>query len=89
MCGILFSVILNQVDTLAAELDLTASEKVWLAAHPRICLTPDPDFPPIEYFRDGWFFGIARIVRLIGENLASFDIEKLILVDFRERYQST
>ena len=79
MCGILFSVILNQVDTLAAELDLTASEKVWLAAHPRICLTPDPDFPPIEYFRDGWFFGIAAdYVRLIERKLGiKFDIREV------------
>ena len=79
MCGIFFSVILNQVDTLAAELDLTASEKVWLAAHPRICLTPDPDFPPIEYFRDGRFFGIAAdYVRLIERKLGiKFEIREV------------
>tara|TARA_B100000676_G_C18076145_1_gene847771 strand:- start:2080 stop:2808 length:729 start_codon:yes stop_codon:yes gene_type:complete len=79
VCGILFSVILSPVDTLAAELDLTASEKAWLAAHPRIRLTPDPDFPPIEYFRDGQFFGIAAdYVRLIERKLGiKFEIREV------------
>ena len=77
--GILFSVILNQGDTLAAELDLTASEKAWLAAHPRIRLTPDPDVPPIENFRDGRFFGIAvDYVRLIERKLGiKFEIREV------------
>ena len=79
VCGILFFVILNPVDTLAVELDLTASEKAWLAAHPRIHLTRDPDFPPNEYFRDGRFFGIAvDYVRLIERKLGiKFEIREV------------
>ena len=79
VCGILFFVILNPVDTLAVELDLTASEKACLAAHPRIRLTPDPDVPPIEYFRDGQFFGIAADnARLIEQKLGiKFEIREV------------
>ena len=78
-CGILFSVILNPFDTLAAEIDLTASEKAWLAAHLRIRLTPDPDVPPIKNFRDGQFFGIAvDYVRLIERKLGiKFEIREV------------
>ena len=56
-----------------------ASEKVSLAAHPRIHLTPDPDFPPIEYFRGGRFFGIAAdYVRLIERKLGiKFEIREV------------
>ena len=64
------SVIYNQVDTLAAE--LTLASKVWLAAHPRICLTPDPDTPISISAMAG--FGLRRtmprlIERKLGINL--------------------
>ncbi len=50
---------------------LTKEERRWLAEHPVIRLTPDPAFPPIEFFDDqGIFRGIgAEVTRLIEERL--------------------
>lgn len=41
------------------ELELSADERAWLEAHPVIRLTPDPDFAPVEFFKNGEFSGIA------------------------------
>ena len=41
-------------------LNLTQKEKVWLQDHPEIKLSPDPDFPPIEFIdSSGEYKGIA------------------------------
>ncbi len=50
---------------------LTKEEVRWLTEHPVIRLTPDPAFPPIEFFdSDGKFRGIgAEVTRLIEEKL--------------------
>ncbi|MFO7895545.1 MAG: transporter substrate-binding domain-containing protein [Candidatus Cloacimonadales bacterium] len=34
-------------------------ELVWIERHPLIRVAPDPDFPPIEYFEEGEYRGIA------------------------------
>jgi PAS domain S-box-containing protein len=58
---------------------LTAEERSWLAAHPRIRLAPDPDFPPVEFFDEkGAYRGIA------AENLAL--IEKNLGVQFEVQH---
>ncbi|MFH1942626.1 MAG: PAS domain S-box protein [bacterium] len=39
---------------------LTQEEREWISAHPEIRLSPDPNFPPTEYFdENGRFVGIA------------------------------
>ena len=41
-------------------LDLTPEEKQFLIDHPVIRVTPDPDFPPFEWFdEDGQYSGIT------------------------------
>jgi len=76
---IFLSAVLAPLNAPAAELELSVSEKAWLAAHPRIRLTPDPDFPPLEYFQDGQFSGIAAdYVRLIERKLGiQFEIREV------------
>ena len=58
---------LNRSDGVA----LTKEEKSWIAEHPVIRLTPDPLFPPFEYFdEDGKFSGIgADFVALLEKKL--------------------
>ncbi|NQU58222.1 MAG: transporter substrate-binding domain-containing protein [Rhodospirillales bacterium] len=50
---------------------LTKKERQWLSQHPVIRLTPDPAFPPIEFFNEkGNFRGIgAEVTRLMEERL--------------------
>ncbi len=50
---------------------LTVEERKWLAEHPQIRLSPDPDFPPIDFFDDGGkYMGIAAdYVGLLEETL--------------------
>jgi PAS domain S-box-containing protein len=50
---------------------LTAAERTWLSLHPVIRLTPDPHFPPLEYFDEqGVFRGIgADFVTLLEQKL--------------------
>ena len=58
---------------------ISEAERAWLADHPRIRLTPDPDFPPIEFFENGNFAGIAAdYIRLIEEKLGvAFEIREV------------
>ena len=59
------------------ELNLTEAEKAWLAAHPRIRFTGDPDWLPMEAFNAaGEYVGIvADYLRLIEQRLGlTFDI---------------
>ena len=52
--------LLAQVSWGQASSLLTEQERSWLADHPEICLAPDPQFLPIEYFDDqGRYVGIA------------------------------
>ena len=39
--------------------EFTVSERAWLKEHPAVRLTPDPDFPPVEFFEQGNFNGIS------------------------------
>ena len=50
---------------------LTAAERTWLSLHPVIKLTPDPHFPPLEYFDEqGVFRGIgADFIALLEQKL--------------------
>ncbi len=38
---------------------LTSEESNWLKTNPVITLAPDPDFPPIDFFENGYYIGIA------------------------------
>ena len=51
--------------------ELTEAERVWIAGHPIVRLTPDPLFPPLEYFdEDGKFRGIgADFVAVLEKKL--------------------
>ena len=56
---------------------LSAEEKAWLKAHPKIRLAPDPNFLPIEYIdENGEYLGIAAdYARLIEQKLGiTFEI---------------
>lgn len=72
---------------------LTPQEIEWLAAHPRINLAPDPDYPPIEFFDErGNYGGIAAdYVKIIETTLGiDFNIVRIsnwsdILVAARNR----
>jgi len=58
---------------------LTADEKAWLKAHPKIRLAPDPEFQPIEFFdKSGNYAGIgADYAELISKKLGiKFEIVK-------------
>jgi PAS domain S-box-containing protein len=48
---------------------LTVHEQQWIAAHPRITVCPDPDYPPFEFYdKAGHYSGIAAdYLRLIRE----------------------
>ena len=63
----------------SGRLEITAEERAWLKAHPVIRLTPDPAFPPIEFFEGDTFSGIAaEYVRLVEAKLGiAFDIRKV------------
>jgi hypothetical protein len=56
--------------------ELTVSERAWLKEHPAVRLTPDPDFPPVEFFKQGNFNGIAaNFVEILQDKLGiRFDI---------------
>jgi PAS domain S-box-containing protein len=58
---------------------LTEAERAWLKAHPTVRLTPDPDFPPVEFFEKGRFSGIAAdYVEILQEKLGiRFDIREV------------
>jgi diguanylate cyclase (GGDEF)-like protein len=51
---------------------LTPAEREWLDDHPEIAFTPDPEFPPIEFFNsDGKYVGIvADYLELLEKRLA-------------------
>ncbi|MEL0112860.1 MAG: transporter substrate-binding domain-containing protein, partial [Rickettsiales bacterium] len=63
----------------SGRLEITAEERAWLKAHPVIRLTPDPAFPPIEFFEGDTFSGIAaEYVKLVEAKLGiAFDIRKV------------
>lgn len=63
----------------AAEIELSTEERAWLKDHPTIRLTPDPSFPPVEFFESGVFSGIAAdYVAIIEEKLGiEFDIREV------------
>jgi len=47
-------------DPASPTIELTAEERAWLDAHPKITMGPDPNWPPFERFdEDGNFIGIA------------------------------
>ena len=59
--------------------ELTVSERAWLKEHPTVRLTPDPDFPPVEFLEQGNFNGItADYVEILQEKLRiRFDIRQV------------
>jgi len=59
---------------------LSQAEKEWIADHPVIISSPDPDFPPAEYFdSQGIYRGlVADYLALIAERVGlKFDIRRL------------
>ncbi len=51
-------------------LNLTPEELAWIEAHPVVRLSPDPDFPPIEFIADGKYQGVsADFISLLEKKL--------------------
>ena len=60
---------------------LTSKEKIWLTEHPVVRIAHDPDFPPIEFYDENEFKGIAvEYIRLIESELE---------IEFRAEYYQT
>ena len=61
----------KQNESTKKAVELTGSERNWLASHPEITLAPDPEFLPIEYIDEqGQYLGIAAdFVALVEQKL--------------------
>jgi two-component system, NarL family, sensor histidine kinase EvgS len=63
-----------------SRISLTAGERAWLAANPRIRFAPAPNYPPVEFFDEtGAYVGItADFVALMQTNLGiQFEVVRL------------
>ncbi|MBT7956268.1 MAG: transporter substrate-binding domain-containing protein [Rhodospirillaceae bacterium] len=71
-------------------LKLTIEEKKWIAEHPVIRLTPDPLFPPFEYFDDdGKFQGIGADFIALLEKKLGLRFEVTRVQDWKESIDRT
>ncbi len=77
--GVFSAVAVAQSETTGND-PLSAAERAWLADHPVIRLTPDPHFPPLEYFDEqGDFRGIgADFIALLEQKLGlRFEVKQV------------
>jgi PAS domain S-box-containing protein len=58
------------LDASAAELKLTPQEQTWLREHPEIRVRVSPTYPPLEFFQNGHYQGLAHdYLMLVGKKL--------------------
>src|SRR6056297_1283075 len=61
-------VVLFNHENESLDLKLTSVERDYIAANPVILLGPDPDFAPVEFYKDGEFKGVVPdLVTYINE----------------------
>ena len=68
---VLFIFLSGKILAADVQLNLSEEEKLWLKAHPKIRIAPDPNFEPFEWFaEDGSYKGmVAEYVQLVEQRL--------------------